>query len=959
MPFRPFMLSLAAALVLTGQTAHAAFGAFGGAAQTDPRQGRWAHEDSSLAPDERVIWGRLDNGFRYALLPHRGVPRRVSMRLIVLSGSLDEKDNELGIAHFTEHMAFRGTKSFKAENMTSFFQRLGMEYGSEVNAFTTHDFTTYSLEFHENAPALLDEGFRLFREIGDSIAFEPAAIDKERRVILAELRTRDSLTGRLHQASFPVIFRGSQFPNRNPGGSLDLIRSFKREDFLRFYRRCYRPDLMVLVLAGDVDPAVYGKVIRDTFGDMTRPAEPIPPREEGRLDARNLRAGIFRIGGVGSAETTVASVTPPSRRADSRDAQIEQQRRRFVSELLSERLRTLIPNAGGGGASDETLMQHNCALASVTVPGPEWAHGVLSLDHIIRHTHRNGFEKDEVEELRRRWLRLADHMLKQIPALDPAMLCDTLTDSITGRTVFTGLDHSYEWMKDWLEKFTPSAALRTFRGMWDPDALAFHVSGDVGIELDSAEVLKRVQKQRRAKLAYLPPRQQFKTVFKLPQWGKTGSVAERKEIPELGAHLVRFENNVRLNFVSSAQEPGLVRGVVRIGTGLLDMPGNKPALKEFGLNTLLGSGSVHFRPDDIGNAAGEHLLEFGFDVGDQDAFTFRGLAGVENLDVFLALATDFLHEPQFYAGVHDSARALAAVGRMSSSVGFEEGMRELTNHLFKGQPRFMYGTPMDYISLGVLDVRRWMEESLVRGYVEITLVGDLSASEAEHAVARTLGSLAPRDAAKRLTETDVPPTVSAPAAFKRIEFVGEHNLGMAVVTWPVDGVTSLRQQVALEVLTKILERRTRWEVRDSRGLAYAPSADFNPFVGFRGFALLQTNAACAPDDTAQVAAITAEQADRLAREGASEEEFTGAQSVLATKFRRAFHDNGFLVWLLMRAQERPETVKEAVALHDDLIDRVTIEEVNDWAAKVLPSSNCRSAVLVPKAFIGIFDSQKP
>ena len=110
-----------------------------------PRSGRWAHEGVALKPDSRVVWGRLDNGLRYALLPHQGVPGRVVMKLAVLAGSVDETDDEQGIAHFTEHMAFHGTAEMDEGTMLSLFRRLGAEYGSDVNAFTTFDSTSKTM----------------------------------------------------------------------------------------------------------------------------------------------------------------------------------------------------------------------------------------------------------------------------------------------------------------------------------------------------------------------------------------------------------------------------------------------------------------------------------------------------------------------------------------------------------------------------------------------------------------------------------------------------------------------------------------------------------------------------------------------------------------------------------------------------------------------------------------------
>ena len=313
------------------------------------RSGRWAHESSSLKPDSRVVWGRLDNGLRYALLPHQGVPGRVVMKLAVLSGSVDETEAELGIAHFTEHMAFHGSADMDEPGMLSLFRRLGAEYGSDVNAFTTFDSTTYSLDFQENDPRLLADGLRLFRGIASSITFEPAVIQRERRVIFAEKRNRNGLADRQLQASYPVLFRGINFADHSPIGVDQTLNSIQQSHFLGFYRRCYRPDLMVVVVAGDINVAALESGIREAFASLPKPTTPLPARPEGKPDISNLRAGVFRIPGIGSAEILVASVAPAPTRLDPREAIIRAQRSAFVMELFGNRLRLFIPGAGWVG----------------------------------------------------------------------------------------------------------------------------------------------------------------------------------------------------------------------------------------------------------------------------------------------------------------------------------------------------------------------------------------------------------------------------------------------------------------------------------------------------------------------------------------------------------------------------------------------------------------------------------
>ncbi|MBI5692154.1 MAG: insulinase family protein [Verrucomicrobia bacterium] len=923
-----------------------------------PRSGRWAHEaPRSLAPDPTVVWGRLDNGFRYALLPHRGVPGRVAMQFIVLAGSLDEQADELGMAHYVEHLAFGGTRNFLPGQMILLFQRLGVEYGSDVNAITTFDYTAYRLDFSENQPGLLRDGLRLFRDFGDGLTFDPAMIERERRVVLAELRNRNTLSGQQQQASLPVVFRGLQFPQRSPGGSEAQIAGFTREKFLQFYQRNYRPDLMVLVATGDFDRAAMEAQVREIFGDMVRPTTPVPARAEGKLDARTLRAGVFRINGVSSAATEVSSVAPLPGRLDARETQVERQRREFVMEVFAERLRR--DGAGGGAqAGYEELLGNGVATASLGVPAPAWSEGLQSVDQLVRLTLERGLDPVDVENHRRRQLRLAAHLAEQVPTLDPGVLNEALTESITAHAVYPGVGQIHAWMREWLERFTAAEAQKVFRSLWTPEAMAFHVAGGVDLELTPEKVLQAVQKGRRGGLNHVMPRQRRDVPFQLPAFASPTTVTARQEIAPLGASLLRFGNNVRLNFIPGRQEPGIVHAVVRVGTGLLEMPGNKPALKEYGLNTLLASGAVHFRPEQFAALTEERLLQFGFDVADRDAFTFRGVMAAEQLEVFLGLVADILHAPVFNSFVHRDQRSQAFLGRAAATTGLAEGLRELTDHLFKGDPRFMGGSPLDYLSMSVIDVRRWMEPSLARGYVEATIVGDVPEAAVVGTVGRTLGALRPRADRKATATSPRPVKVTAEPGFKRIEFVGEQNVGLVVGTWPITVALHVRDQAALEVLAKILELRVRAEVREKLGLAYSPSAEFQPYDGFPDFALLRTQIDCAPNDSARVAPLITAIGARLAAEGVTEGEFIGARGILQGQLRQAFRENAFLVTTLMRAQERPEEAAEIVALHDGLLKEITQAEVNQWAARVLGPSNCRSAAVVPKAFVGVFDAAR-
>jgi len=920
-----------------------------------PRAGKWAHEYTSLAPDPAVVWGRLDNGVRYALLPHRGVPGSVSMRLLILSGSADETDRERGIAHFTEHMVFRGTRRFKYEDMVGFFQKLGMEYGSDVNAVTSFDHTAYMLEFRDNNTELLHQGLMLLSDFADSAEFDPGYIDHERGVILSEMRLRDGgLSGEQSASYEALVFRGHRLQDRSPIGLAEQIRTFTREQFLGFYRRCYRPDLFVVLVAGDIDPDAVTGMIRTEFGAIARRTDPVPPRNEGRLDTRKaLRAAVLPISDVGGLSVSATSVIRPPSRPDTLERHIERQRRRFVNTLFTDRLDQAL---GGGAAMFDSVMGLDIAEVRTSAGPDEWDEAVTSVDEVIRATYEQGFTAREVEQLQRHTKKFTGFMLEQAATIDPSVLAGMLMDSVVEHSVYLGYEQGWRIYNDWLARLTPQDAHQTFRGCWDLERLAFHISGEVEIKGGESAVLKRLAEVRKGKLRTLRVETRDESVFTLLKWGSPSPVVERSEVPELGARLYRFGNNVRLNFIQRGNEPGLVQAYVRVGNGVLDMPGDQPALKEFGLQTLLASGAGRYTSEQVGEIVSDHMLAFTLDLEDHDAFTFRGYTRTENLRAFLGVTTEFLHKPRFDTYLHRSVKLMAAIQRALGGFGMGQGIRELDDHLFKGDARFTWGTVNNYLGMSVLDVRNWIQPQLTGGYLEISVVGDIEEQALLDLVSRTLGSLPVRAATKTMARTPAPVHVTAPAGFQRIEFVGEQHQAVVIGTWPVQGATTVRDSVALHVLSRVMDIRIREKVRDELGLAYSPRTEFDEFDGFTGFGLMQTTVDCGPADSTRIAETIAAISASSAQSGVTPGEFQGALGVFKSQIRRAFLENSFLLRYISRAQENPQSVDDLIAASKDLFDTITIEEVNAWAAKILPASNCRTAAIVPKPFVGILQT---
>ena len=929
-----------------------------GWAQEDPRAGDWAHASSELRPHPEVMWGELPNGFRYALLPHGAVKQAATLQLLVLSGSLDETDRERGLAHYIEHMCFRGNSEFTEEEMVRFFQELGIEYGSDVNAVTTFDHTAYSLDFRDASAELLGKGLRLFRSFADGVSFAPESVEQERGVILSELRGRHSFMAKSQLASLRTIFEGLKFPDRTPGGTDETVKALTPEQFRSFYQRHYRSDMMVLVAAGDFDPQELAQLVEERFGSMVRPATPRPARDVGKLvEAKGLRADAFRISDVGFVRATLASPRPLSQEPDSLAGRLDQQRENFVQSLLGERLQRGLVNTPGGDATSERLMGHHAAIAGVSSNVEDWPQHLAALDQMIRATHKWGFERAEIEELRKVQQRNAELMIEQIAQMDPHVVSQQLLDSIVDHKVFVGPEVEYRWSANWLSSLTLEELNEAYRRIWDTERLVVHLSGETDPELKLGEVMEAVLKEREVPLREIQMMARKTHKFELKDWGESSAPELVRDLPELGAKLYKFGNGVRFNIVPSTTEPGVVRAVVRVGTGLLDMPGNKPALKEFGLQTLFASGTAHYLADDLRKIIAEQFLSFDFNVSDHDAFTFSGITSRDDLTALLGVVTEFLYQPKFGTFIHRSQKRQATMTRASSTVGMQEGMRDLTDHLFKGDARFTNGTFVDYVGLSSLDVKNWLEKPLSEGFVEVTIVGDVDETQALKSMELTMAKLGARAEKKTPRFEPKPVKITAPPGFKRIEFVGESHLAVVRGFWPVMGEITTRDRAELYLLSKILELHVREEIRNNLGLAYSPSAKFEAYDGFPEFSLLTASIDCSQEESSRIARLLEQIASKLSREGIDEGEFQGARGILSSRIRRSWVENGFLLQRLVRAQERPESVEELLAMKAGMVDEITIKEVEKWAKKVLTRRNVRTAAIVPKQFVGIFQSE--
>lgn len=227
-----------------------------------------------LPVDPAVRVGTLPNGIRYYVRRNSKPEQRAELRLVVNAGSILEDEDQRGLAHFVEHMAFNGTTNFAKNDIVKYLESIGVRFGADLNAYTGFDETVYILPVPTDSAGILERSFRFLGDVASGIKFDSLDVVAERGVVLAEWRDGLGVGERLRDKQFPVIFRGSRYAERLPIGKPDIIEHANPGPLKRFWRDWYRPDLMAVIAVGDADPARLERLIRTTFAPIPKRTAP-------------------------------------------------------------------------------------------------------------------------------------------------------------------------------------------------------------------------------------------------------------------------------------------------------------------------------------------------------------------------------------------------------------------------------------------------------------------------------------------------------------------------------------------------------------------------------------------------------------------------------------------------------------------------------------------------------------
>jgi zinc protease len=365
--------------------------------------------DSLLPVDPTVTVGTLPNGLRYYIRVNHRPAKRAELRLVVNAGSVLEDDDQRGLAHFAEHMAFNGTTHFKKQELIDYIESIGMRFGADLNAGTSFDETVYELQVPTDSSHIVRKGFEILEDWAHGVTFDSTEIRKERGVVLEEWRLGRGAGQRMFDLQLPVLFRGSRYAERLPIGTPECIRTCAPAAVRRFYTDWYRPDLMAVVAVGDFDAKVIEDLIKQRFSGISRrsasrprPAPTVPPHQAPEVsiatdpEATSTSVSVYVQRPTGVRGTVGAW----------RDQLVEDMAAGILNQRLYELTRKANPPFIGAGAGRSSLVRTSEAFSfGAGVPDTGIRIGLTAVLTELERAGRHGFTQSELDRTRLEYLR--------------------------------------------------------------------------------------------------------------------------------------------------------------------------------------------------------------------------------------------------------------------------------------------------------------------------------------------------------------------------------------------------------------------------------------------------------------------------------------------------------------------------------------------------------------------------
>lgn len=876
----------------------------------------WPQDLSDLKANPNFVFGRLENGLRYVIVPSKTAGGRARLQLLIRAGSLMEADDQRGMAHFLEHMAFNGTKHFPAGEMVEYFQHLGISFGAHANAETNFDRTFYQLDLPRTDTPVVGEGLTWFRDVLDGMTLEPKEIERERRVILSEILSRNSPDFRAAQGWLGCLLPETIVARRMAIGDAKSVSALAPRRFVDFHDTWYTPARTVIVAVGDFQPKAMAALIREKFQDAKAKRGEQPDPSFGKVVLGQEPVAMMHADRDATfVAVKISMVRPSAYQLDSAARRRLAIARGLARAMFNSRLtkKAAAPDAvyRSAGIMSEKLFGLAEANHLVAVcKAADWKASLASLEQELRRATTYGFTDAEFAEAKAATLNVFETAAAQAATQQSSSIAEEVIDTLMENTVDTSAADDLLLAKSTLSTLSKADCAQVLRQFWDSPNVRIWVEGNLQVTGDGADQILSAYQASRA-IAVKPEVEEKMSSFAYTNFGQPGQIAKRTEQRDFDFVQAVFANNVHVNVKRTANEKNEVRMLVRFGGGLLELPKSRPELRQLADSAFIGGGLKKHSLVELNRILRDQQWSLAFDVG-EDAFELGGTCAPAALETELQVCTAYLSEP----GYRPEARKLfldSLESAYARNVHTASGAIRCSGATFlhSGDPRFGFPSIESLRTVSLDDLKNWLAQPLATGYLEMTIVGDVDPDAALQLVAKTLGTLPERSAAKPAFAKEREVKYPLAPKTKTIEFSSADPLAISAVTWPTLGRRNVKYDRQVSVLADVLGDRLRLKVRQELGATYTPTVIANSSDIFADYGLVLAIMTVDAKKTAEIGALVRKIAADLATGPISDDEFQRAIKPTLSSLGEDSRNNGYWVSVLSRSQEAPVTLANA------------------------------------------------
>lgn len=910
----------------------------------------WFYGNSDIAPDPAWTFGTLPNGLRYAVRRNKVPEGQVSIRLRIDAGSLHEEEKEKGWAHFIEHMAFRGTKSFRDGEARATWQRLGASFGSDTNASTEPTQTVYMLDLPHADRASLDTSLQVLADMADTALFDPKIVDAERGVVLSEYGRRTELSVRLREMMMPLFFGGLKYAERDTIGTEATLKAADSAGLRAFYERWYRPDRATLVMVGDADPKMMEELIAARFGGW-KPSGPAPAEPDyGKPgDVAERTAAIAYPGSPYYATLSWIRpyrAEPPSKARERRDF-ARTLARRILNRRLEAKARGESAFLNAQVQADNEVNIADYTQMSVMAKEGRWQQALEEAYAILADALKAPPSQTEIDREMENIRTAGRAAVQGDPTQRSQVRAGRLIAALDGNSVISTAEAHLALFEELAPSMTPEAVESAMKDM-------FSGSGPRLAMLSPAPVTDLAKTLAAAEAAAPAARQAERRVSMddLPALGPPGREVSRERIVDMDATIVRFANGSSLVFKQTDYEKGSVNVSLRFGRGIAALPADRksPAW----MAPLLGSTGVGpLDLDGLERLMTGRRLSMSFDM-DDEALELRGSTRAEELHDQLRLLAAKIVAPHFDPALFQRSKTSAlesydlAFSSAASRMGREFGAVARGN-----DPRWQPFDKAEIERLKAGDFEAFLKPLLAQGPIEAVVVGDVDLETAVAAMLKTVAAL-PRRPEVKVPAGSLrirPPAPSkAPILFTH---QGDPTQAYAALGWTTFGGTEgRRERRALSLAANIAQARLLERLRDLEGASYSPSASVQTSFQFKDWGFFFAGSEIRPERADLFFRLAREIVAELAAKPVSADEWQRAINPVVTGIERRLKTNAYWAgamedwsreaypiehartYLADYQSLTPEAVRSAVAKY--------VVDEGDWSILVLPAKTSPS-----------------